>query len=63
MRITDLNIDCLLRIFKYLSESDLIVLCEANNYLGSIIEQHVFYTMTRDLLLCGHRNKPCIETR
>lgn len=63
MKLTDLNIYCLLKIFKYLSERDLVALCEADDNLGTIIEQHVFYAMTKDLLLCGHRNKPCVEKR
>ncbi|XP_023160138.1 F-box/WD repeat-containing protein 4 [Drosophila hydei] len=63
MKLTDLNIDCLLRIFKYLSERELIILCEASNYLNAVIDQNIFYAMTKDLLLCGHRNKPCVERR
>ncbi|EDV97626.1 F-box/WD repeat-containing protein 4 [Drosophila grimshawi] len=63
MKLTDLNIDCLLRIFKYLSESELVILCQANNYIGTVIDQNIFYAMTKDLLLCGHRNRPCVENR
>ncbi|KAL7734485.1 hypothetical protein ACLKA6_010805 [Drosophila palustris] len=63
MKLTDLNIDCLLRIFRYCSERELVILCQASNYLGAVIEQNIFYAMTQDLLLCGHRNKPCVEKR
>ncbi|XP_030573107.1 F-box/WD repeat-containing protein 4 [Drosophila novamexicana] len=63
MKITDLNIDCLLRIFKYLSERELVILCETSNYFNAVIEQNIFYAMTKDLLLCGHRNRPSVEKR
>ncbi|XP_060656682.1 F-box/WD repeat-containing protein 4 [Drosophila nasuta] len=63
MKLTDLNVDCLLGVFKYCSERDLVNLYKANNYLGSVIEQYVFYAMTMDSLLCGHRNRPCVERR
>ncbi|ALC43821.1 CG33969 [Drosophila busckii] len=63
LKLIDLNIDCLLGIFKYCTEKDLIALCQANNYICSVIEQHIFYALTKDLLLCGHRNRPCIEER
>ncbi|XP_022215399.1 F-box/WD repeat-containing protein 4 [Drosophila obscura] len=63
MKITDLNIDCLLVIFKYCSESELMSLGKANQHLGRIIDANIFYPLTRDLLLCGHRNEPCVEKR
>ncbi|XP_037939941.1 F-box/WD repeat-containing protein 4 [Teleopsis dalmanni] len=62
-RLTDLNVDCLLNIFRYCSETDLINLCKVSNVLLQIIEENVFYVQSLDLLMCGHRNQPNIQQR
>ncbi|XP_030380041.1 F-box/WD repeat-containing protein 4 [Scaptodrosophila lebanonensis] len=56
MKLVDVNMDCLLAIFSYCAEEDLINLCQANNFLRDVIDFHIFSNLTKDLLLCGHRN-------
>ncbi|XP_017081058.1 F-box/WD repeat-containing protein 4 [Drosophila eugracilis] len=63
VNLKDLTIDCLLCIFDYCSEADLLRLCLADQYLEYIIDTHYFYPLAYDLLLCGHRNSPRIEQR
>lgn len=63
LRLTDLNVDCLLLIFEYCSEGDLLCLCLASRRLEDIIDRHIFYPLTLDLLLCGNRDRPSIEKR
>ncbi|EDW72849.1 uncharacterized protein Dwil_GK17228 [Drosophila willistoni] len=63
LKLTDLNTDCLLKIFQYCSERELVALCRANVFLCGIIERHIFYGLTQDLIMCGHRNSPSIEER
>ncbi|KAH8356781.1 hypothetical protein KR200_011831 [Drosophila serrata] len=63
LRLTDLNVDCLLLVFKYCSEGDLLCLCLASRYLEDIIDRYIFYPLSLDLLLCGNRNRPSIEKR
>lgn len=63
MEFTDLNIDCLLRIFSFCSESDLFNLCRAHSFLRNVIEMHIFQLHSLDLLMCGHRNFPKIIDR
>ncbi|XP_053953759.1 F-box/WD repeat-containing protein 4 [Anastrepha ludens] len=63
IRITDLNLDCLLRILEYCSEQDLLNLCRVHRTLRNVIEQNIFYVKTLDSLMCGHRNCPRISRR
>jgi len=63
MSLKDLTIECLLLIFDYCSEGDLLCLCRADPALEYIIEAYYFYPLAYDLLLCGHRNNPRIEQR
>ncbi|KAH8255944.1 hypothetical protein KR026_003003 [Drosophila bipectinata] len=63
LKLTDLNTYCMLKIFSYLSEDDLLRLCKASQYLEGIIDSSIFYAKSRDLLLCGHANHPSIEKR
>lgn len=63
LKLTDLNTYCILKIFNYLSEDDLLRLCEASHYLKGIIDSCIFYAKSKDLLLCGHANNPSIEKR
>nr|XP_016924644.1 F-box/WD repeat-containing protein 4 [Drosophila suzukii] len=63
MGLKDLTTDCLLCIFDYCSEADLLCLCKADPALEYIIDTHYFYPLSYDLLLCGHRNNPRIEQR
>ncbi|KAH8350992.1 hypothetical protein KR067_010511 [Drosophila pandora] len=63
IKLTDLNTYCILKIFNYLSEDDLLRLSEASQYLEGIIDSCIFYAKSKDLLLCGHANHPSIEKR
>ncbi|XP_017059658.1 F-box/WD repeat-containing protein 4 [Drosophila ficusphila] len=63
LRLTDLNVDCLLLIFDYCSEGDLLCLCLANRFLEEVIDTHIYSPLSVDLLLCGHRDNPTIEQR
>lgn len=63
IKLTDLNTYCILKIFNYLSEDDLLRVCEASQYLEGIIDSCIFYAKSKDLLLCGHANHPSIEKR
>ncbi|EDV52506.2 F-box/WD repeat-containing protein 4 [Drosophila erecta] len=63
MSLKDLTIDCLLCIFDYCSEGDLLCLCRADPALEDIIDAHYFHPLAYDLLLCGHRNNPRIGKR
>ncbi|XP_016997098.2 F-box/WD repeat-containing protein 4 [Drosophila takahashii] len=63
MSLKDLTIDCLLCIFDYCSEADLLCLCKADAALEYIIDTHYFHPLAYDLLLSGHRNSPRIEQR
>ncbi|KAI8036613.1 F-box/WD repeat-containing protein 4 [Drosophila gunungcola] len=63
LKLTDLTVDCLLHIFEYCSEGDLLCLSLANRFLANIIDNYIFYSQSIDLLLCGHRDRPRIEQR
>lgn len=63
LTICDLNLDCLVRIFCYCSQSDLANLCCASSFFNSVINNHIYFTKTLDLLLCGHRYNPAIIHR
>ncbi|XP_055856338.1 F-box/WD repeat-containing protein 4 [Episyrphus balteatus] len=63
LTICDLNLDCLVRIFCYCSPSDLVNLCRASSFFNSVINNHIYFAKTLDLLLCGHRDDPAICDR
>lgn len=63
MKLLDLNSDCLLKIFGYCDENDLLNLCRAHCMLNSVIENNIFHKQSLDLLMCGHRNEPSILRR
>lgn len=63
MHLLDLNTDCLLKIFSYCDEKDLINLTRAHFVLNNVIEQNIFHKQSLDLLMCGHRNDPAIIRR
>ncbi|KAM7356441.1 F-box/WD repeat-containing protein 4 [Cochliomyia hominivorax] len=63
MHLLDLNNDCLLKIFSYCDEKDLINLCQVYYVLRDVIENNIFYIQSLDLLMCGHRNDPAILKR
>ena len=63
MHLLELNTDCLLKIFSFCSEDDLINLCRAHWVFNEVIENNIFYQQTLDLLMCGHRNRPNILER
>lgn len=63
MQLLDLNSDCLLKIFSYCDEKDLLNLCRAHWLLNNVIDNSIFHKQTLDLLMCGHRNEPAILRR
>ncbi|XP_065358896.1 F-box/WD repeat-containing protein 4 [Calliphora vicina] len=63
MKLLDLNTDCLLNIFSYCDEKDLINLCRAHWLLNNVIDNNIFQKQSLDLLMCGHRDRPAIIKR
>ncbi|XP_037821362.1 F-box/WD repeat-containing protein 4-like [Lucilia sericata] len=63
MQLLDLNTDCLLKIFNYCDEKDLINLSRAHRTLHNVIDNNIFHKLTLDLLMCGHRHQPDIIKR
>ncbi|KAH8378970.1 hypothetical protein KR009_002334, partial [Drosophila setifemur] len=63
LKLTDLNTYCLLKIFDYLSEADLLRLSMASRFLEGIINSNIFAKWAMDLLLCGIRDNPSVNQR
>ncbi|XP_075164122.1 uncharacterized protein LOC142236739 [Haematobia irritans] len=63
MMLLDLGTDCLLKIFSFCKETDLLTLCRVHRVLEEIIENNVLRIKSFDVLMCGHRNEPSIMER